>query len=65
MAIQNSVSNYFLSTFVDSINISDCRLSGVLTIPKCEVMFVCIDPLCPSQQIISHVGTGLPGLNQY
>ena len=30
MAIENSVSNYFWSTFVDSINVFDCRLSGVL-----------------------------------
>ena len=29
MAIKNSVFNDFLSTFVDSINIFDCRLSGV------------------------------------
>ena len=32
MAIKNSVSNvsnFFLSTFVDSIYIFDCRLSGV------------------------------------
>ena len=29
MAIKNSVSNDFRLTFVDSINILDCRLSGV------------------------------------
>ena len=29
MVIKNSVSNYFLSTFVDSIHVFDCRLSGV------------------------------------
>ena len=29
MAIESSVSNDFLSTFVDSINIFDCRLSRV------------------------------------
>ena len=29
MAIKNSVSNYFLSMFVNSINLLDCRLSGV------------------------------------
>ena len=29
MAIKNSVSNGFLSSFVDSINVFDCRLSGV------------------------------------
>ena len=29
MAIENLVSNDFLSTFVDSINVFDCRLSGV------------------------------------
>ena len=29
MAIKNSVSNYFLSTFLDSINVFDCHLSGV------------------------------------
>ena len=27
---QNSVSNDFLSTFVDNINVFDCRLSGVI-----------------------------------
>ena len=32
MAIENSVSNDFLSTFVDSINVSDCRLSGVISL---------------------------------
>ena len=31
MAIKNSVSNGFLSTCVDSINVFDCRLSGVIT----------------------------------
>ena len=30
MAIENSVSNDFLSTFVESINIFDCRLPSVL-----------------------------------
>ena len=30
MTIENSVSNDFLSTFVDSINVFDCRLPGVL-----------------------------------
>ena len=29
MANENPVSNDFLSTFVDSINVFDCRLSGV------------------------------------
>ena len=29
MAIKNSVSNYFLSMFVESINVFDCQLSGV------------------------------------
>ena len=29
MAIENSVSNEFLSTFVDSIDVFDCRLPGV------------------------------------
>ena len=28
MDIENSVPNYFLSTFVNSINIFDCDLSG-------------------------------------
>ena len=30
MAIESSVSNYFWSTFVDSINILDCRLPLVI-----------------------------------
>ena len=29
MAIKNSVSNNYLSTFIDSINVFDCCLSGV------------------------------------
>ena len=29
MAIENSVSNDFLSTFVDSVNVFDCRLPSV------------------------------------
>ena len=29
MAIENSVSNDFLSTFIDSIDVFDCRLPGV------------------------------------
>ena len=31
MAIENSVSNVFLFTFVDSINVFGCHLSGVYT----------------------------------
>ena len=31
MAIKNSVSNDFLSKFVDSMSVFDCRLSGVIT----------------------------------
>ena len=30
MAIENSVSNNFLSMFVDRINIFDCRLPGMV-----------------------------------
>ena len=30
-----------------------------------RVSSVCFDSLRPSQQFSSHVGTGLPGLNQY
>ena len=30
MAIEKTVSNDFLSTFVDSINVFDCRLPGVI-----------------------------------
>ena len=29
MAIENSVSNYFGSTFVDNIEVFDCRISGL------------------------------------
>ena len=29
MAIENFASNYFWSTFVDNIDVFDCRLSGV------------------------------------
>ena len=31
MAIENSVSNYFLSTFLDSIGVFNCRLPGVIS----------------------------------
>ena len=37
MTIENSVFNDFCSTFVDSINIFDCRLSGV----HMSMEFVC------------------------
>ena len=30
-----------------------------------DTRFVWFDSLCPSQQIFSHVGTDLPGLNHY
>ena len=30
MAIENTVSSDFLSTFVDSINVFDCHLTGVV-----------------------------------
>ena len=30
LAIEISVSNDFLSTFVDSVNVFDCHLSGVI-----------------------------------
>ena len=32
MAIENSVSNYLWSTFVDSTEVCDCRLSGVVSL---------------------------------
>ena len=32
MANENSVSNYFVSTFVDNIDVFDCRLSGVISL---------------------------------
>ena len=38
MAIKNSVSNVFWSTFVDSINAFDCRLPGV----KMSYYFFCV-----------------------
>ena len=38
MAIKNSVSNDFWSTFVDSINVLDCRLSGMWIVKKIFVM---------------------------
>ena len=31
MTIENSVSNDFSSSFIDSINVFDCRLSGEVT----------------------------------
>ena len=34
MAIENSVSTDFLSTFVDSIDVFDCSLPGVITHAK-------------------------------
>ena len=38
MAIKKSVSNYFLSTFVNSINVFDCRLSGVFILYHVDLM---------------------------
>ena len=35
MEIENSVSNDFSSTFVDSMNVFDCRLSGVILLNLC------------------------------
>ena len=35
MAIENSASYNFLSTFVDSIDVFDCRLPGVVTHSEC------------------------------
>ena len=32
MDIENFVSNFFLSTFVDSIDVFDCRLSGAVSL---------------------------------
>ena len=37
MTIENPVSIDFLSTFVDIINVFDCRLSGVETKPQLKV----------------------------
>ena len=39
IAIKNSISNDFWSTFVDSINIFDCRLPGVLMRPPLIQIF--------------------------
>ena len=39
MTIENSVSNYFLSTFVDSIFVFDCRLSGVVSLKEVSIVF--------------------------
>ena len=39
MAIENSVSNIFLSRFVDSINIFDCRLFGVDKLQYGSILF--------------------------
>ena len=38
MSIENSVFKDFLSTFVDSINVRDCRLSGGVTLNYPTVM---------------------------
>ena len=38
MAIENSVSNDFLSSFVDIFNVIDCPLSGVVTLNYPTVM---------------------------
>ena len=34
MAIKNTVSSSFRFTFIDSINVFDCRLSGVRYLPN-------------------------------
>ena len=36
-----------------------------LNLSQIFVLFVWFDSLCPSPQFFSHVGTSLPGLNQY
>ena len=41
MAIKNSVSNEFLSSFVFSINIIVCRLSGVVLLIGVLYLFAC------------------------
>ena len=56
MTIENSVSNDFWSTFVDSINVFDCRLSRVeLRIPKMDVVewwyYYCTSRLTESRTI--------------
>ena len=38
MAIKNSVSNNFLSTFVYSIYVLDCRLPGVLLLNQYRIL---------------------------
>ena len=51
MAIKNSVSNDILSTLVDSINVFDCRLSGVtilvyITVVAIGASFKASDMFC-------------------
>ena len=47
MAIRTIVCNDFLSTFVDSINIFDCRLSGVIvSILKMSHLLVSVVHMC-------------------
>ena len=46
MAIKNSVSNDFLSTFVDSINIFNCHLSSVIFFFKDLMEATIINHLC-------------------
>ena len=49
MAIENSVSNDFISTFVDSINIFDCHLPAVYS--ELPLMAVILGHVLPCQLV--------------
>ena len=53
MAIKNSVSNKFLSKFVDSINVFDCRLFGVIKVKSFVIHIILRSPYCETYRIVA------------
>ena len=51
MAIKNSVSNDFLSKFVDSINVFDCRLFSVKKVKSFTIHIVSRSPYCDMYRV--------------
>ena len=62
MAIENSVSNDFLSTFLDSIGVFDCRLPDVLNHASSHQSWIAIAayPVCSTTRYLTSPGFRLP-----
>ena len=63
---------HFPSALLSALVILEAYIANIMhpdqTAPLGLIVFaskVCFDSLHPSQQFLSHVKTGLPGLNQY